>query len=430
MALDPSTRYPGQIDTSDPVGYPHGAARDIVVVGDGIGTPLQKDLVNDIFGAQQALLKAANITPSGVPDKVGASQYLTALKTVAVDVASKTAALAALQDWRAQQLPSGPNYRFLVTTTIPDRTKRALIAIGASGSVAGFARSMGSGQFEGAPQIFGSAVGPFFAASGALGNFYYNNSTQLVRHTDLTTQETEPAANVEAFFCAPNSATPYIFFTSDAQIYKSTTFLSGYSAAARPSGMTVFQSSTVGVPGGEFAYDGANDICYNSVITISGVTRSRVLRSVDGGTTWTLAFTAASGVSLSICYSEADGGDFVILDSNGNLYFGDDNFAVPYASPITAAAGASAHYSTFAACGRVIAKAMDTLLLGASCIFAGIAYSFDWGVTWRYASVSDHQAFNAAEGVLRLISANGRLWALTPNGYVHQSGQIEYESPL
>lgn len=83
MALDPSTRYAGQVDTSDAVGYPYAAARNIVDEGDGIGTPFEKDLVNDIFGLQQALLVAAGITPSNVPDKVGASQYLEAIRWIA-----------------------------------------------------------------------------------------------------------------------------------------------------------------------------------------------------------------------------------------------------------------------------------------------------------------------------------------------------------
>ena len=82
MAIDPSALYPGQIDTSDPTGYPYGAAQNVTVAGDGTGTPLEKDLVNDIFGFQQALLEEANITPSGTPDKVGASQYLEAIQEV------------------------------------------------------------------------------------------------------------------------------------------------------------------------------------------------------------------------------------------------------------------------------------------------------------------------------------------------------------
>lgn len=81
MAINPSTKYPGQIDTSDSTGYPYGKAQNITVSGDGTGTPWEKDLVNDVFGFQQALLKSVNATPTGTADKVGASQYLDALNT-------------------------------------------------------------------------------------------------------------------------------------------------------------------------------------------------------------------------------------------------------------------------------------------------------------------------------------------------------------
>lgn len=81
MATIPSALYPGQIDTSDPTGYPQGKAKNVAVAGDGTGTPLEKAWVNDLFGFWQALLASAGITPTGTPDKVGASQYLDAINT-------------------------------------------------------------------------------------------------------------------------------------------------------------------------------------------------------------------------------------------------------------------------------------------------------------------------------------------------------------
>lgn len=82
MALIPKDTYSGQLDTTDPVGYPHGKAQNITVSGDGTGTPWEKDLANDILGAQQALLDEGGITPDGNPDKVGASQYVEALLAI------------------------------------------------------------------------------------------------------------------------------------------------------------------------------------------------------------------------------------------------------------------------------------------------------------------------------------------------------------
>lgn len=78
MALKLSARYAGQ--TSAPsVAYPHGSARDVNNPGDGTGTPWQKDLVNDWLGFFQSLLVDQSVTPSEVPDEVGASQYFAAL---------------------------------------------------------------------------------------------------------------------------------------------------------------------------------------------------------------------------------------------------------------------------------------------------------------------------------------------------------------
>lgn len=83
MAIDPSVEFPGKIDNTAPADYPYGKARNITTPGDGTGTPFVANLLNDLFGMQQALLDLAGLTPSGVPDTVQASQYLEALKVVA-----------------------------------------------------------------------------------------------------------------------------------------------------------------------------------------------------------------------------------------------------------------------------------------------------------------------------------------------------------
>jgi len=84
MAIRPADQYAAQITTGD-VGYPHGKAKNVVVTGDGSGTPLEQAWLNDLFGFQQALLDESGITPSGTPDQVGASQYLDALKAIIAD---------------------------------------------------------------------------------------------------------------------------------------------------------------------------------------------------------------------------------------------------------------------------------------------------------------------------------------------------------
>jgi hypothetical protein len=82
MAIIPSARYSGQVELGD-AGYPQGKARNAGAFQDGTGTPLERDWMNDLWGFLQALLDRARITPSGTPDRVGASQYVDAVQAVA-----------------------------------------------------------------------------------------------------------------------------------------------------------------------------------------------------------------------------------------------------------------------------------------------------------------------------------------------------------
>lgn len=81
MAINPSVSYSGKTTTPD-ANYPYGGAQNITSPGDGTGTPWEAALVNDIFGFQQELLSKANITPTGNPEKVNASQYLDSLRNI------------------------------------------------------------------------------------------------------------------------------------------------------------------------------------------------------------------------------------------------------------------------------------------------------------------------------------------------------------
>lgn len=85
MAISPKVTYPGQVDETDPTGYPLGKAQNETNPGDDDGTPLEETWVNDLFGFQQALLAEAGLSPSGTPDKVGDSQYVEAIKEIALN---------------------------------------------------------------------------------------------------------------------------------------------------------------------------------------------------------------------------------------------------------------------------------------------------------------------------------------------------------
>ncbi len=81
MAISAVSRYPTRVEPATPE-YPFGGAKNAAIPRDGTGTPWEKDLLNDIFGPQQALLSGAGITPSGTPDTATESQYLQALKSL------------------------------------------------------------------------------------------------------------------------------------------------------------------------------------------------------------------------------------------------------------------------------------------------------------------------------------------------------------
>lgn len=87
MAIKPEQQYPGKI-TSASVSYPLGSARNVTTPGDGTGTPLEKAWVNDLFGFQQAILKAGNVTATGSPDTATSSQYLAALRNIFISLDS------------------------------------------------------------------------------------------------------------------------------------------------------------------------------------------------------------------------------------------------------------------------------------------------------------------------------------------------------
>lgn len=77
MAISIDEQYPGKTAGTS-TEYPLGKARNVTTPGDGTGTPWEQAIVNDDQGFKQALLAAAGITPSGVPDTAIVSQYLEA----------------------------------------------------------------------------------------------------------------------------------------------------------------------------------------------------------------------------------------------------------------------------------------------------------------------------------------------------------------
>lgn len=101
MAIKLADQYPGKTAGTN-TDYPLGQARNVTVPGDGTGTPWEAAIVNDDQGFKQALLEAADITPSGNPDTAVNSQYLQAINKLISDaVASlRSTQFGIGQTWR------------------------------------------------------------------------------------------------------------------------------------------------------------------------------------------------------------------------------------------------------------------------------------------------------------------------------------------
>ena len=81
MALKIFEKFSPRANPAD-ADYPYGSIKNESVPGAKDGTPLDASWGNDMLGFTDALLDEAGITPNGLPDTVGSSQRLDALKTV------------------------------------------------------------------------------------------------------------------------------------------------------------------------------------------------------------------------------------------------------------------------------------------------------------------------------------------------------------
>ncbi len=82
MSINPSTQYPGRITAPD-ANYTYGSSKNESAPGVGDGTPYEIARANDIFGFQQALLRAAGIVPNGSAETQLVSEYMQAIVELA-----------------------------------------------------------------------------------------------------------------------------------------------------------------------------------------------------------------------------------------------------------------------------------------------------------------------------------------------------------
>jgi hypothetical protein len=138
MAINPSTNgtMMGRITAPD-ANYPYGSSKDESGAGAGDGTPYFKARADDIFGFQQALLRASSIVPSGNADNVLVSQYLQSLveqaagRAVNFDEEGTSAADAYVIDIRSNQNAAAAlfNSREVIFTTAFNNTGASTIDV-------------------------------------------------------------------------------------------------------------------------------------------------------------------------------------------------------------------------------------------------------------------------------------------------------------
>ena len=391
MALDPKTRYPGQVSTVDPVGYPGGKAQDIAVLNDGTGTPFEKDLVNDIFGLQQALLDAVHAAPTNVPDKVGASQYVDAIIAL-----TERAPLTKVRNW-------------------PDRSSFAYGGGGAATDVAlGFGPGMGvaGGPLHAAMpdglDVYTSEDGQLWTSRGNLANASSANSSisfgQISGAPSLLI-----GGNGSGGFYKTVDGITWVFVAGSVNnpvsVYAPTLPLwvrAGDAGALHtsPDGVTWTARST---PAGWIAgCGGVKRIVWSGAmfVALPRGSYNKCLTSPDG-LTWTERTLPATGLWTGLAYSAYD--NLWLATSNGVLLA----FSIDGGTTWAGASNALAGGTDIAVNGLLWVM---TLAAGAA---GGISYSTNKGVSWAAVAVGNHRL---GAGWKRILLADGRFMIAKGDG--------------
>jgi|GEM_PF-1807230 len=404
--LNPAAAYPDQIDTTDPTGYPYGRAKNSVTLEDGTGTPLEQQWVSDLFGSQQALLAAAELTPSGTPDKVGASQHLDAIKIVA-DARTKLA----LQKSQALNWPERGSFHnsgdYASPNGVLDMAWAPDLGIGGGGryvligpgNTAGcntwssedctqwdFGGLLSAAEPDNPCVAYGRINGtPGFLMTWASPIGYYSS----INGTSWgSVSETVPAHGVA---CYSSSLNMWVIAGDSGEIRTSLTALAGsWTARTTPAGW-------IAGCGGVKRVIFANGLF---VILPKGI-YNKVLTSPNG-ITWTER-TLATGTWTGIAYSSTDQlwlaigiGAGVYSSANGTSW----NFVT----------SSLASMNDLACSGPVWVATTNN---GS---FGGIAYSTNKGANWSYVAVGNHRV--ATAGWTRILGADGRFMVAHATGAV------------
>jgi hypothetical protein len=380
LALNPATAYPSQVDLTDTAGYPYGRAKNVTSIGDGTGTPLEQKWVSDLFGFEQALLAAVAATPSGTADKVGASQYLDAILSLADTRAKNALQVVAATNW--PERASGPGSIAAVNSEIGMVWAPAIglwcvvdaartVYTSADGLIWNSVATLGSSASTVRPNVaYGMLDGsPVLIASGGSGLRYYT-SPDGTAWTDVA----GTGASVAGLFAHSQTLNRWVCVSSVADYALATSVgFASWTVATVPSAWT----SSSG---------GCKRLMWNGslFVALPAGSYNKVLTSADG-ITWTERTLPFAASWTGLAYSAKDGMWMATNTGAGNCATSPDGLT--WSTPT----GTNYTYGNDLACyGSLWVMPTE------NGNFGGIAWSVNKGASWtRGPNVGKHSIATA-----------------------------------
>jgi hypothetical protein len=326
--------------------------------------------------------------------------------------------MRAMQEWRRDVLPGALSVTFKFLLGVVDSAgvkSNALVALGKN-LTPKFVYHRGTvGGFEDNSTV--TVINPpdTACAEGVRSWMFGIAPNTIVRYTGFggaSSSYSTFASTISAVYYAPGSSTPYITaFTGG--FAKSVGFSAG-TGASGPAGLTAITAASGGTPGGEFADDGGQNVVFACSCTISGLTRKRILSSVDGGATWTSALTIAAGaLSVNVVWAAGMGAFIATYEESAGVFkVAVSTNGVAWTVATTSSLAPNQSFGTLAAAGQCIAKVYGS---------SGIAYSFDLGASWRIVSL------DVTLLASRVVSINNRFYVICGDGTILSSGALAFE---
>lgn len=354
MALIPKDTYPGQIDSTDAVAYPHGKARNETGPNNNDGTPWEQELVNDILGFQQALLWAAGIMPSGDADEVGASDYLDAVNLLV----HFKAVVGALANQTVQTVAAGYGGTFQGIA----RGAGSFLAYGTSGEIQTLTQSVWSHKTA-AAAFSGSFLGA--AYSGALW-VLVGSTGEIQTSPDSTTwtHRVAGAAYAGDFFDVAHAAGTFIAVGAGGEIQTS------------PDGTTWTRRANANGYTGTFL-----SVTYaNGLFVVVG--NSGEIQTSPDGATWTHR-SAGSGFAFRLASVAHNGRVFCAVGQDAEVQTSPDGVTWTR-QPVPGWITGGDFNQVVSADGVLVAVGIDGRVL----------VSADNARSWKHARDVDHVPFN------------------------------------